>query len=83
MSVSDMTYANGWLYNQEGSELWPWTISPRALFACANRAWVARGEDAGDANASKQYGVFPTVYLKSSIEIISGNGHDEPYILSV
>ena len=81
MSVSDITYANGWLYKPSGSSLYPWSISPLAASGNAYSVWNAYGGRAGSNEASGQYGVFASVYLNSDIQIIGGDGSTEPYKL--
>ena len=83
MSVSDIGYANGWLYDQSGTSLYPWSISPRAHSGNARYVWRALGREAdyGDAS-SGQSGVFASVYLDSNVQIIGGDGDTEPYKLA-
>ena len=81
MSVSDMTYADGWLYNQSGSSLYPWSISPIADSERADMVWIAFDGFAGNYTARSQYEVFASVYLNSDIQIIGGDGDSVPYKL--
>ena len=82
MSVSDITYADGWLYSQNGAT--PWSISPvtfpnDAYYVCR----VSDGEVAYNT-ASHAYEVFPSLYLSSNVKIVSGDGtQDNPYKLSI
>jgi len=71
MYLSDMRYANGWLYR---SSPYAWTISPRSHSSNAPNVWYARSSDAYDDYASILIGVWPSVYLNSNVEIIDGDG---------
>jgi len=82
ISVSDITYANGWLYKQSGTSIYPWTISSRAYSEYAVSAWRGSNGIAGYDDVVGQNGVFASVYFKSSIEIVSGSGtSSSPYII--
>ena len=81
MSVSDMCYANEWLYSQNGNSLYPWSITPRAYQSGARSVWNFGGDSVYGDSTYSEYDVFPSVYLKSNIEIIGGDGFVEPYKL--
>ena len=81
MSVSDMGYANGWLYKQSDNSGYPWLISPFADSDKSDLVWYVSSGYAMYTAAFTVSNVFPTVYLKSDIEIIGGDGFDEPYKL--
>ena len=76
-SVSDCKN-NDWMYN---SNIWQWTISPRAddsnsVFYVINAGYV-NGYIANRDRAAR-----PVVHLKSTIKVITGSGTKEsPYIL--
>ena len=76
-SVSDCKN-NDWMYN---SNIWQWTISPRAdssndVFGVDDAGFV------GIDYANNCYAARPVVHLKSTIKVISGSGTKEsPYIL--
>ena len=72
MSVSDITYANGWLYNQ-GSYTYPWSISSVSNSSYGSQAWHSYDEKAVYTQTSAQFGFFPSLYLNSDIKIIGGN----------
>jgi len=80
MSVSDITYADGWLHNVT---LYPWSISPQAYSSVAELVWVGGSDLVVNAHAYMQLGVWPSLYLKSSVKMTSGNGVDEPYTLEI
>ena len=82
MSVSDITYANGWLYNPSGTSLYPWSIFPSTYSDDARRVWNAGVGGAGNGYTGHQYGVWPSVYLRPDIKIIGGDGtQNSPCIL--
>ena len=81
MSVSDVTYADGWLYNQSGTSLYPFLISPDVGDDSADIVWFASDGGANRTRVSIQRGVFASVYLNSDIQIIGGDGNTEPYKL--
>ena len=69
-------YTNSWLYDDFN---WQWTLTPNV-----NRSavfYVADGSvDYNDANGSNA--VRPTLYLQTSVEIVSGTGtSSDPYVL--
>ena len=81
MYLSDMIYANGWLYN--GTY---WTISPISYSSDANFVWYAFSSGVYDYYASYSFGVWPSVYLNSNVQI-TGTGENigtstNPYVLS-
>ncbi len=83
MSVSDMGYANGWLYN-DSRNLYSWSITPVANPYSSNVVWHADSLYTGDGTANASNGVFPTVYLKSNVKKIGGTGTSlDPYKLSI
>ena len=69
---------NDWMYN---SNIWQWTMSPRA----GNSDYVFFVDFTGYVNgyyAYRTYAGRPVVYLKSTIKVISGSGTtSSPYIL--
>ena len=70
---------NDWMYN---SNIWQWTMSPRA----DNSYYVFNVHSAGYVNGNRYanftLAVRPVVYLKSTIKVISGSGTtSSPYIL--
>ena len=69
---------NDWMYN---SNIWQWTMSPRA----DNSNRVFDVDAAGYVGSNLAYNTFagrPVVYLKSTIKVISGSGTtSSPYIL--
>ena len=76
-SVSDCKN-NDWMYN---SNIWQWTISPRAGFSydvfLVTSAGFVSNYIANDNSAAR-----PVVHLKSTIKVITGSGTKEsPYIL--
>ena len=78
-SYSDC-YNNDWLYN---SSNWEWTISPAAHSWYANMVFAVRDIGKISFTASAYDGlVLPTVYLKSSTTILSGEGTlQNPYTI--
>ncbi len=77
-------YGNDWIYN--GSQVWLLT----AELNSQGSTWVATLGDSGALSgncANSQYGVtgvLPTLYLKSNVKIVNGNGKsDNPYVLSI
>jgi len=76
-SVSDCKN-NDWMYN---SNIWQWTISPRAddsdYVFIVNYTGAVSYDNANINNAAR-----PVVHLKSTIKVITGSGTKEsPYIL--
>ena len=77
-SVSDCKN-NDWMYN---SNIWQWTISPRAdisnyVFRVSNAGYVS-----GNFAIISYRAARPVVHLKSTIKVITGSGTKEsPYIL--
>lgn len=69
---------NDWMYN---SNIWQWTMSPRADYSYG----VFSVRNAGDVRNSAAHLTTagrPVVYLKSTIKVISGSGTtSSPYIL--
>lgn len=62
-----------------------WTLSPAASSVYARIVWEVNGLGiVGSSRASYPFSVFPTVYLKSGVEITGGSGTStDPYILSM
>ena len=76
-SVSDCKN-NDWMYN---SNIWQWTISPRADFS-DNVFIVYSAGFVSYYIAYSYYAARPVVHLKSTIKVITGSGTKEsPYIL--
>ena len=81
MSVSDITYANGWLYN---SSIYPWSIAPLSISFDARSVWLSNSSRASSDAAFYANGVWPATYLASNVQIIGGDGTDgNAYRLSV
>ena len=76
MSQYDIWGANGWLYDP-GTEIWPWSITPNAYSNGAMLVWSLFGSYVANEYSSSHYGVFPSVYLNSNVQIIGGNGYTE------
>lgn len=76
MSVSDITYADGWLFRVD-DPVYPMSITPSIY----NDVWVACSDDACSSEIGISRPVNPSVYLSSNIQIIGGDGNTEPYIL--
>jgi len=83
MSVADISYADGWLYSPiiDGELLWPWTLTSYTDSGYADYVWHAVWDSSNFWYVSNQLGVWPSVYLKSNIQIIGGNGGTEPFKL--
>jgi len=81
MSISDITYANGWLSNPNGASIYPWSITPFAGTDNANIAWRGGRTLYGNDDVSNAGEVWPATYLSSNVEIIDGDGNNDPYIL--
>ena len=66
-----------WLFNSA----YQWTLSPRSFFA--NFVFhVTSGGNVDGSYASLSYGVRPALFLKSDVEILSGDGtNDNPFVL--
>ena len=75
-SYHGTTYSNGYLNN----ELHWWTLTPYS----ASHVWeVDNGGGATDAYPHGNYGVRPSINLKSTVRIVNGNGTiDNPYRLN-
>ena len=78
-SASDC-YNNDWLYN---SSNWQWTVSSLAYSLRADTTFDVNHSGRVYDNYAYDAGlVRPSVYLKSSVAIVSGNGSKEsPYEL--
>ena len=75
-------YVNNWLFN---STSWQWTLSIPEFYYDAYREFIISPD--GYVNASSDdflsNAVFPSVYLLSSVKIVSGDGSkSNPYTLS-
>ena len=86
MYLSDMKYANGWLYTSGKGVSQAWTISPDSRSSYASFVRYAYSSSAG-GHASYSSGVWPSVYLNSNVQII-GAGENigtstNPYVLSM
>ena len=76
MSYSGTTYRNGYLNNG----LWWWTITP---YSSSDVRFVESSGSSGGISLSHANGVRPSINLKSSVRIVSGNGTiDNPYRLN-
>lgn len=83
MSVSDIGYANGWLYN-DIKDFSPWTITPHVFSSWAYYVWRAYEERTSNRHAFNSLGVFAATYLNSNVKKIGGDGTSEnPYKLSI
>jgi len=82
MSVSDLTYANGWLYK---SYISPCTITPfRSIYLDGRFVWRSDSLSAGTYAAYYSFSVWPAAYLSSNIKIIGGDGSEgNAYKLSI
>ena len=80
MSVSDIGYANGWLYN---NSIYPWSISQSSSSSHSNYVWYSGSPPAYYSVASQTFGVWPALYLDSNIQIIGGDGDLIPYKLNI
>ena len=74
-------YENSWIYLLGGK----WFLTPLAKGDRADAVYFENNENGtvhiGTAAAS--VGVFPTVYLKANVKVVSGGGtHENPYYLS-
>ena len=75
-SYTGTTYSNGYLNNG----LFWWTLTP---YSTSDVRTVSYNGDTGYISPSSAYGVRPSINLKSSIRIVSGDGTiDNPYRLS-
>ncbi len=70
---------NDWLYNSSAPQ---WTLAPRSSYS-SGVFYVNAAGNVYDGDAYAQDAVRPTLYLKSSTKISSGEGTPEnPYVLS-
>ena len=71
---------NNWLLTNNGY----WTFAPNVSGALATATWYVNATYSAymDSSCSGR-GVRPTLYLSSNVQIILGNGADEPYILGI
>ena len=81
MSVSDIEYANGWLY--KGTANYPWTISPVTSVSYAYFLLISNSSSVSFTDAYGARGVWPALYLDSNVQIIGGNGDTTPYKLKI
>ena len=74
---------NNWMHHGSTMNEAMWMLSPRAHYGSADGVWGVDGD--GGVNiyvASSALSVFPTVYLNSDVNIVSGSGtSSDPYIL--
>ncbi|MBP3444557.1 MAG: hypothetical protein J6K23_01255 [Bacilli bacterium] len=69
--------ANNWLFNSANQ----WTLSPFSYNAI-NVFYVSSGGNVDYGNAYYPRGVRPALFLKSDVEILSGDGtNDNPFVL--
>ena len=73
MSLSDMTYANGWLYN---GTIYSWSISSNSYSTVSRYVWRSISSSASNTDAHYSYGVWPALYLDYNVQIIGGEGVD-------
>ena len=73
-------YNDDWLYTNTNRQ---WTLTSLASSGDSNDAFVVFSSGiVGDSNASDGWLVRPTVYLKSNVQILSGEGSStDPFIL--
>ncbi|MBE6155068.1 MAG: hypothetical protein E7163_05845 [Firmicutes bacterium] len=84
MYASDYLYskigtsaAGSWLY-QDGNQ---WTLTPTSTHAYA-QVYINFAGGISSSSVTNGQGIRPTVYLKSSVQILGGNGtYDFPYII--
>ena len=70
---------NDWIYN---SSTYQWTMSPLTNATHSTLVFYVRGDSDSRHGAYHNYGVRPTLYLKSSVKITGGEGTQaNPYIL--
>ena len=76
---------NNWMHHGSTMNEAMWMLSPIAYSGAACGVWFVFGVGGvGDGGASLALSVFPSVYLNSDVNIVSGIGtSSEPYILSV
>ena len=76
---------NNWMHHGSTKDEVMWTLSPAASSVYARIVWEVNGLGiVGSSRASYPFSVFPTVYLKSGVEITGGSGTStDPYILSM
>lgn len=84
VSVSDTSYSQSWYGAclEDDPAIPSWSITPVAN-GDNSKVWSNYATFASNYNASNMYFVKPTVYLKSGVKVISGNGNDKPYILGM
>ncbi len=72
---------NNWMQRST----WAWYLSHGANVSLARLAWFVQGDGyAFFGDAANSYAVAPSIYLKSNVQIISGNGtSSNPYILKL
>ncbi len=76
----------GWMYNIDSSPYGYgfWTISPTAYnsYTAYDISGITGDGHIGGNTLNQNEGIHPTVYLKSTIKIVSGDGSQEnPYVL--
>lgn len=80
MSVSDVIYANGWLYNQ----MYTWLLNPRVQSADASDVWYSNSTSVCEVCSESTALVMPSLYLNSNVLIVGGDGtQNNPYKLSI
>ena len=74
-----------WMHHGSTTDEKMWMLSPGANSVFANYVWLVIGVGVVvDDRASTARSVFPSVYLKSDIKIVSGSGtSSDPYILEL
>ncbi len=76
---TDCAKSNNWLYYSTSQ----WTIAPYSSYSDAVFLVTSNGGLIND-NASDTYAVRPSLYLKSNVRVLSGDGNPDgegPYIL--
>ena len=76
---------NNWMHHGSTKDEVMWTLSPAASSVYARIVWEVNGLGiVGSSRASYPFSVFPTVYLKSGVEITGGSGTStDPYTLKM
>ena len=73
---------NNWMHWMQRS-VWTWYLSPLASDSLAESVWYVVGDGrAGNRYAADSLAVAPSIYLKSDVSVVFGNGtSDNPYKL--
>ena len=76
---------NNWMHHGSTKDEVMWTLSPAASSVYARIVWEVNGLGiVGSSRTSYPFSVFPTVYLKSGVEITGGSGTStDPYTLKM